>query len=73
MKTPTPPPPPRWWLDGYAKHEAANSAEVRQALAHLRFGMEFAYQQGLHEFGYDPIETLVKALGVTPHSAKAKT
>ena len=36
--------------------------EVAQALVHLRGLCEFAYQQGFHELGYDPVATVSAAL-----------
>lgn len=35
---------------------------VSDALEDVRFGMEFAYEQGLHEFGYDPVKIIETAL-----------
>jgi hypothetical protein len=36
--------------------------EVGQALSHISFALGFAYEQGLHEFGYDPVAVVVAAL-----------
>jgi hypothetical protein len=31
---------------------------VGNALSDIKFGLDFAYEQGLHEFGYDPAKTV---------------
>jgi hypothetical protein len=49
----------------FARHRLSSTppsppamVEVEQALEHVKFGMEIAYANGLHEFGYDPVEVL---------------
>lgn len=36
--------------------------ELKKAIEHLRLLTDFAYQQGYHEMGYDPVATVATAL-----------
>ena len=38
------------------------SADCTEAVGHIRVMMQFAYQQGFHELGYDPLGVLLAAL-----------
>lgn len=36
--------------------------DLADAVDLIRFGMEFAYEHGMHEFGYDPVELVCDRL-----------
>jgi hypothetical protein len=42
------------------------ASKIKEALEHIRGGLQFAYENGLHEFGYDPVAVIEAALPTPP-------
>ena len=47
-----------------SEYPQANATHLNAALVHLEALVQFAYEQGFHELGYDPLNVIINALPV---------